>query len=164
MTKRRFTDEQEAEIAGRYAAGENSQKLAAAFHCHWSQILNAIKRQGGEIRKSGARTLGPDHPRWKGVPIRSGSKTYLMIWVDPNDPLSVMCHTGTNYAFQHRIVMARAISRPLTAGETVHHINGNWTDNRLENLQLRAGHHGSGQTARCMDCGSANVKCVPLAG
>jgi hypothetical protein len=38
-----------------------------------------------------------------------------------------------------------------------HHINGDRTDNRLENLQLRFGPHGSGQAAYCADCGSEHI-------
>ena len=164
MTQKRFDDATELEIAGRYAAGENCQKLAKMYHCHWGVILRAVRNQGGTVRKGGARRLGPDHPRWKGVPIRQQSKKYLMIWVSPDDPLNVMTHVRTNYAFEHRIVMARAVGRPLTPNETVHHINGDWTDNRLENLQLRSGRHGRGQVACWADCGASNFRFMPLAG
>ena len=63
---------------------------------------------------------------------------------------------------QHRYVMEQHIGRPLRKDETVHHINGDRLDNRLENLQLRQGKHGSGTRVVCLDCGSHNIGTVPL--
>ncbi len=43
---------------------------------------------------------------------------------------------GNKREYVHRIVMEEHLGRKLTDNEAVHHINGDRTDNRIENLQL----------------------------
>ena len=69
---------------------------------------------------------------------------------------------AVEWQHKHRFVMELALGRPLLPGETVHHVDGNRSNNDLSNLQLRQGNHGSGVSYACRDCGSVNVTPTPL--
>ena len=65
---------------------------------------------------------------------------YILKWA-PDDPNS-KC---SGYLYQHRHVMSEKIGRPLIANENVHHVNGDRSDNKIENLELWKSGQPSGQ-------------------
>lgn len=116
---------------------------------------NTVMRIRKEFGEDTGIKYGKGHHLWNGGVIEY-SGGYLAEKLTPDDPMISMAKSD-RYVFQHRLVMARHLGRPLSPDETVHHINGNRQDNRIENLQLRQGRHGRGVRFVCCDCGSSNV-------
>lgn len=126
---------------------------------HGGDTIERVMREHG-IEPDKGPLKGPASPVWKGG--RSLNGKYVQVYVAPDDPMASMCMAGYPYAMEHRLVMARSLGRTLTSDESVHHINGDPQDNRLENLQLRHRYHGKGHSLACGECGSRNIVEVPL--
>ena len=93
------------------------------------------------------RVLAPEErANWRGGRTLSGSG-YVEVLIPRDDPLfPVMAMRGRKgYGLEHRVVMSRHIGRALLSTETVHHINGDKQDNRLENLELWSSSQPPGQ-------------------
>ena len=82
----------------------------------------------------GRFTKQDKHPLWNGGKIRNttNGRTYIDVY-SPEHPYRYKLHP---YVKEHRLVMEKHIGRYLLPNEIVHHINGDATDNRIENLTL----------------------------
>lgn len=143
---------------------EEAQEIAKQYSDLGSQQAVAVLRGTNQVRISKAlrmlgvhsgRMSGENHPSWKGGrgPAPGG---YIGVFVPGEDPLRCMA-ANDGRVMEHRLVMARSIGRALLPHENVHHINGDKTDNRLSNLQLRFGKHGKGVAMICAKCGSHEI-------
>ena len=143
----------------RWVRGESQESIRTELGCSRA-VVNGILRSRGITVKS--RILGERHPFWKGGRVLN-PHGYVQVLVPYDHPYASM-RLANGYVLEHRLVMAEHLGRPLSPHETVHHVDGDKTHNRIENLELHAGRHGAGLRFQCADCGSHNVIPVPLVG
>ncbi|KKK61896.1 hypothetical protein LCGC14_3009750 [marine sediment metagenome] len=151
---RKWTNSEIQEIKDLWNSGMSVTAIGKKIHA-CSNVLRGFRLAG--IQPHPRPATGERSGRWKGGRIDSNG--YILLKV-PDNPMAMR----SGLVFEHRLVMAAKLGRPLGKNETVHHINGDVKDNRIENLQLRRSKHGKGVALHCLDCGSINISEVELAG
>lgn len=153
-----LSEEQIEEIVRMSLRGVSQVVIAEKFGITQSRVSRTLIAADARVHTK--RRVGIQHRAWTGG-RRVLNDGYIRVLLERDDPLRVMGgRTGT--VLEHRYLMARFLGRPLTEHETVHHLNGQPDDNRLENLQLRNGHHGRGIVLRCAACGSHDIRAVEI--
>lgn len=147
------------QIRAMYTCGVSQQRISLTLGRSQSFVMRAMARAGIKAR---TRLAGDKHGRWNGG-RRMNRSGYWCVWVADSDPMASM-RDSSGYVLEHRLVMARSLGRALLTAETVHHIDGERSNNTIGNLQLRQGKHGKGVVMRCRDCGSHNIEHAPLGG
>lgn len=111
------------------------------------------------------RRFGGGHPAkycsrdcYRSVAKTTINDGYVLVYA-PNEPGAY----DSGQIREHRYVMQNILGRPLASHETIHHIDGDKTNNIPSNLQLRTGRHGNGIVMHCAECGSHNIVSAPLA-
>lgn len=148
-----------------YDSGRSITQVAEQFATSAHTVRRAIGEAGGATRKRGGfgikPPIGAENPAWRGG-RHLNRDGYVMVWLANDSPYAAMKGPLRPYVFEHRLVMAQSLDRPLLPTETVHHVNGDKQDNRLENLQLRVRAHGPGARYVCNACGSHDVAPISL--
>jgi len=121
-------------------------------YCDWCALKRSYAKDPSRLEKKNLQARNYHRAR-KGLPLDAprmravNGSGYIN-----KDGYRILCRLGHPNATnakgsigEHTLVMSEFLKRPLKKGETVHHINGCRSDNRLINLELWHKGHPPGQ-------------------
>lgn len=144
---RAFTQDERRGAVHLWNKGATLLHVAAWLDTSEPTASRILREEGCDTKRT---REGCPNRTWK-PSRRKAASGYVSVKVHPNDPMFVMCN-DRDYVLEHRYVMAQTLGRPLADHETVHHRNGDRTDNRPENLELWKTRHVKGVRATDYHC------------
>lgn len=141
-------------IVSLYKKGLSRHKIGVTVGL-WTPVVERVLNEEGFALRDDRKRRAANNPLWRGGRHLAGG--YVRAYVAPDSPFASMCGSRS-MVFEHRLVMAQHLGRPLFPYERVHHKNGVKTDNRIENLELWEESHPPGQrvdeaaTPHCPTC------------
>ena len=139
----KFNVHEEQQILQVYISGVSASALARRYKCSAGTIHAIVRRHDGVVRSRGATATwsGPPpiharYPQWWRARTRDRIGGYTNILLDERHPFFKEMTRDGGYVFEHRLVVAEQLNRPLLSCESVHHRNGLRDHNDPDNLEL----------------------------
>jgi len=136
-----LSDEQVIEVIEMRKNNISYNKIASKFGLNGHTIAKICEK--ADIEFTDLR-YGENNVNWVGG-RRVNQNGYVEITIPIDHPFRDAMRANRGTCMEHRFIMAEHINRPLEAHEDVHHINGNRSDNRIENLELWSTRQPRGQ-------------------
>jgi DNA-binding CsgD family transcriptional regulator len=126
-------DDRRQEVIRLAKEGKTQGEISKAVDLSQTTISKIEKRAGLMPRRGATRGGG-----WWMT-----EHGYIQVTIPHGDPFASMANASGSI-MEHRLVMARHIGRPLLAEETVHHKDGDRSNNGIDNLELFSSRHPAG--------------------
>ena len=155
MSKQFIGTNEVPDIVSLYESGQSLYQIAGKTGIKVSTVRYKLLKLGVRLRtmnegislaaKQGRMGLKPGQERvWVSEEAKRGIVARYAKWakthakgksIKPNGYIEITIGENKGRG-EHAIVAEKAIGRPVEKGEVVHHINGNRSDNRPENLMV----------------------------